>query len=329
MMTRKEAFEILELKPGSNIYEIERRYTLLAKRYRNQSDEETLKKVEQITMAYDVLSGRYVPPAPVDPKMEKVIFGRKRKDWANTWAYGKVTFFVVLGTAIFLGWLIFTMVTNTPPDFSTAIFGDFVLLSDPMSGGETKLEQTIAEQNPDFKKPALAYNLLTQRKGPDPQMVMGAQMKLTLMVTGADKVDLLVLDKIQYDNLVKEGVFISLDSVYKRLEAAKPDLFKKYGVKPLKAKLSPDDLPDGETPAEHVYGLDLSQKQLLNSLQVAGRTQILAISIHSEHKEAAENVIFKLLTDVDKWYNPNQPEMKEEVPAATMPLLTPAASAKP
>lgn len=329
-MTRKEAFDILGLKPGSNTYDVERRYTLLAKRYRGMSDEETLKKIEQITIAYDVLMGRYVPPPPPDPRDEKVILGKKRKEWRNIWAYGKVPFFITLLICIFVGWLIYTIVTNTPPDFHTSVFGDFYQTQGAMNNAPMKLETLIREQNEDLQKPVLSVNIIADRPGLDPQLLMGSQMKMTLMMTGADKVDLLILDQTQYERMVPEGILLPLDDVLAKLEKEHPDVVKKF-IKPLRTTLTPDVLPEGEKPAEHIYGLDLSEKQLLNSLDLTGRTQVLALCYHSQHQEKAREVMYKLLASADQWYNPAVPiltERRSEETAASGPAV-PAATTAP
>lgn len=320
-MTRKEAFEILGLKPGSDRFAVERRYTLLAKRYSGMADDETLKKVEQITTAYDVLTGRYVPPTPPDPKMEKVVFGKKKKDWANIWDYGKVKLLVGTLIAIFVVWMIYSIATNTPPDFTVSSFGDFYQLQGAVNDQPTKLEKLIREENPEIQDPSFGYNLITEREGVDYQLVMAAQIKLTLMTTGAEKIDILIMDQERCDMLLNNGVLVPLDRLYERLEKDKPELFKGM-VKPLKTRLSADVLPDGEKPEEHIYGFDLSEKQLLNSLDLGGAQQIIGICYHSERKELAEEVIYKLLMSADDWYNPDlplfkaaEPERREQMPA--------------
>ncbi len=315
-MTRKEAFEVLELKPGSNKYDVERRYTLLAKRYRGRSDEETLNKLADITMAYDILTGRYVEPPPPDPRDDEIVLGKKRKDWKNIWAYGKVPFFVTLIVLFFVGWLVYTIVTNTPPDFQTSVFGDFIQGNDSMSGEPVKMESLIEEQNPELEKPVFSFNIISQRPGMDPQLVMGSQMKLTLMMTGAEQVDLLVLDRDIYDSIVDEGILVPLDDVCAKLQKEYPELFDGY-VEPLKGKLSPDVLPEGEVAEEHIYGLDLSEKQMLNSLDLFGRNQILALCFHRPHPEKSEEVLYKLLASAESWYDPDVPVITDQAAGET------------
>lgn len=317
-MTRKEAFEVLGLRPGSNKYDIERRYTLLAKQNRGKCDEETIKKLEQITLAYDVLTGRYVPPPPPDPRMEKVVFGKKRREWANIWAYGKVPFFVTLIVLFFVGWLIYTVVTNKPPDFATAVYGDFYQTQGDLGTEPMGLETLIREQNPDFEKPILSCNIIAERPGLDPQMVMASNMKMTLMMTGAEKIDLLVLDKVQYLRLVGEGILLPMDHVYERLMNEVPELFDGY-IEPLKTTLDPDVLAEGETPAEHIYGFDLSEKQMLNSLDLAGRTQVLCLCYHSPRRERTEEVLYQLLASYKDWYDPEAPLLIDKASGTGVP----------
>lgn len=312
-MTRQEAFQVLGVKPGSNKYEIEHRYTLLTKSFRGKSDPDTLERIEQVTIAYDVLTGRYVPPPPVDPRQEKVIFGKKRKEWANIWNYGKAPLAVGLVIVGLVSWLIYSIATNTQPDFMVSAFGDFQDTTNFMTDEPTGLEKVIREQNPEILDPIITLNLLSERAGVDPQLIMGSQMKQMLMMSGAEKVDILILDGLQYQRLVPEGILVPLDDIYQELLAAAPEAVAEF-IRPLEGTLSPEALPEGEIPVKHIYGFDLSEKQVLNSLDISGSSQIWTICYHSERKERAEEVTLNLLKTITEWYDAERGLITEPIP---------------
>ena len=100
MLSRDECLKILELHPKADYYEIENRYTMLIKRYRGKDDPETRERLEQISLAYNILTNRYVEPEPIDPRMEQIVFGKSKRTWKNIWHYGKWPFLAGLVGAL-------------------------------------------------------------------------------------------------------------------------------------------------------------------------------------------------------------------------------------
>lgn len=323
MLSRKEALEILNLPEDATIYDVERRYTLISKSLRGKDDEETFKRIDQVTMAYDILTGRYEPPTPVDPKMEKEVFGKKRKDWKNIWDYGKVPFFITLAVVILIVVIIYQVATNEPIDFQLSAFGRFYKRGEVLDEKDYKLMDVIREQNPDLKHPIITLNYIGKegdQQVVDPQAEVGAMVKRMLMAAGAEKVDIALLDKDQYDSLVKEGLFLPMDDLYNKLSEEKPDLFTTYAIKPCYFTVSAELLPEGEGGQEHIYALDLSEKQLLNSLDMVGREQYLALVYHSEDRSKSQEILEKLLLSIDSWYDPTLGLMEAEPKVTPTPM---------
>ncbi len=307
-MSREEACRLLGVKEDANKFEIENRYTLLAKSYRGKTDPESEKAIAEFTRAYDILTGRYVEPPEIDPKEEERIFGRKRKDWKNFFYYAKTPILIgaiVIGLVV---WLIYSVVTNTQPDFRVSVYGDFIYSMSQESDDPHTLNGLIWKQNPQFAEPLTDFYLLSDRQGVDPQTVMASQMKFAIAMSGAEKIDLFVFDKAQYERIVKEGALVELDAFYEELVAELSEEAKAL-ITPLYYTVEQEYLLEGEVSAEHIYGIDLSAKQALNGLGVRGPEQIICLGFHSEQKDTAKEVLRKLLVSITDWYDPEAPEV--------------------
>ena len=326
MISRKEAYHILGLKPGANKYEIENRYTLLAKAYRGRTDEESEAEIRRFTLAYDILTGRYVEPEPEDPRMDEIVLGRKRRDWKNTWDYGKVPVLVILIVAGIIGGIVYSIVTRVVPDYTVQVYGtfgtetneltdaqDFILHSNnyledimtdgtgfPLSEEEQEEEADNESEDPWYtiKEPLVLVNTLYDEN--DAQMNYASSMKLMLVVSGADPVDLLVTDLAIYENYVEQGGFAELDETYAKLQAKYPEAVEAYVV-PLKETLSEDVLPRDVVPAEHIYGLDLTAMQPFNNLGIFGGSQIVTIPVRTGETNQTLAILEKFLAEADEW----------------------------
>jgi len=76
-VTKKEAWEIMGLEPGSNRQMIESRYARLIKGYRSDPA-----KMEQVNEAYRTLTAEQ-HKVKIDPKLERKVAGRSLYDWKN------------------------------------------------------------------------------------------------------------------------------------------------------------------------------------------------------------------------------------------------------
>lgn len=317
-LSREEACRILGVKPDANKYEIENRYTLLAKSYRGKTDAESEQKIQEFTLAYDILTGRYVAPAETDPKQEELVFGRKKKDWKNTAYYARGPVLIGAVVLALVIWFIYSIVTNTEPDFRISVYGDFAYDMSQENNDPTSLNGFIWKQNPELQDPLTDFYLLSERQGIDPQTVMASQMKFAIAMSGAEKIDLFVFDEVQYERIVKEGALLPMDDLYEEVMKGLPDDAKEL-ISPLKYTVDQEFLPEGETSAEHVYGIDLSSHQALNSLGIKGPSQVICLGFHSEREGKAREVLTKFLLSIDEWYNPEVPEITW--PAETTPLF--------
>ena len=316
MLSRAECFRILELDPKANSYDIENRYTMLIKRYRNQGDPETVKKLEQITMAYDILTGRYVEPEPVDPRLEEVVFGKKKREWQNLWHYGRWPLLGILVGAFFLGYLIYSIATNEPPDFQFVAVGQYAsadntdervrsYVAGSMEGVETVEFQLIPLS---FEQPEPSGAAVTG--GLDPESEYMYVMKMMTMIAG-ETIETFICEKSAFDQYAPQGTFNDLTALYERLQDLPEAVRSK--IKPLRRALI--DVYENPTPGVElpwkteedmnqdlslpIYGLDVSELHLVEGLGLYGKSQILTIGFKADDPAAVEQFLEDWVRDFE------------------------------
>ena len=308
MLTKKESLDILGLHENSLATDIDTRYATLVKRYRAEQNNE---KLEEISLAYNIITGRYVEPAKEDPAMKRVVFGRTRTEWSNIWLYGKFKFLAIAVAVFFVVYLVYTVVTNTPGDFKLAAVGDFYI-----ENSETPAEYVIS-LFPDYKKVDVssAYIGSSGNSGYD----AASEQKAMILVSVSGE-DVIILDKASFERYAPIGAFMDigalLDEVSGFEEAAALSL---AGVE---ATVQDREDNPGE---KKVYGIDLSATQLLSAIGIDGRQQILTISVKSERPEAAAEFIRRLIRDSGNLL----PETQPIPPATPTPFPTPIPTATP
>lgn len=296
MLSRKEAYQVLGVRPGSNKYEIERRYNVLSKSYRGRTDEAAMQEIKRFTLAYDILTGRYVEPEPEDPRLDDVILGKTRREWRNRWLYARTPVIISIIALVIIGSIIYSIVTKKDPDYVLQIFGTFVtedaaaedatsFLKDSSQyfdqiEVEAELDKNGEEIPPALERPLVSVHGFFQ--GNDAQMNQVASMKLMLVMSGADPTDLMMVDKAIYEQYLFEGGFKPLDDIYAYLLERYPEETEQF-VEPLKATM-PDEVRREEDPkGEFIYGLDFSKMQPFNALKIHGGSQIFTLPIRARN----------------------------------------------
>jgi hypothetical protein len=337
MLTRLECLQILELGAAANTYEIETRYTMMIKRYHGKSDPETVQRLNQITMAYNILTGRYVEPEPENPRLDKIVFGKSRRQWQNIWHYGRFPLLVGAICAAFAIYLIISIATNKPPDFQFAVTGFFYTTDDT----GVRVDQYIKEILPGTEK--VEYQLIPidlRNTGPteagettassvsaDYQSQYAYLMKLVAMMAG-DSIEVYICDQYVYNNYSAQGAYADLGELYERLKDLPPDILAK--IKPQRrypADDSGDDLTSETTaatiPIEEankdlslpITGLDVSELHLTEGLGIYSDTQILTIGIKAGDPAKTADFLEKWIRDYQKMHQ-MQKEYEDAAKAA-------------
>lgn len=325
MLSRAECLTILGLNPKADYYEIENRYTMLIKRYRGKDDPETRERLEQISLAYNILTDRYVEPEPVDPRLEKVVFGKSLRKWQNIWHYGKWPLLAGLAGTFFVGYLIFTIVTNKPADFQLATVGLYAAADDANERIETYIKANFAgAEKIEYQAIPLVFQTSeTDASGADvPTINVDMQnqyaylTKMMAMIAG-DTIEVYLNDKPCFDQYAPQGTYESLDDLYARLQKdLPPDILAK--VKPLRriivdSSAETTDLTGTETtpetsstedtvnkdPSISIYGLDVTELQLTEGLGLYSDRQIITIGIRAEEMAKVKDFVASWIGDYD------------------------------
>jgi hypothetical protein len=295
LLNRLECLEILGLGTAANPSEIETRYTMLVKRDRGKSDPETIDRLDKITLAYNILTGRYVEPEPENPLLENIIFGKSRRQWANIWHYGRWKLLAGLAVLAFIIYMVVSIATNKPPDIQIVAAGRFAATQDcpdrvsayvqDMLPGTERVEFQLLPL--DLRDPAATG---TEGGSPvDGDSAYGYRIKLVTLLA-ADSVEIFIMDRAVYDAYAGPGAFVSLDALYQRLADLPPDVLariqpqRRYPPADSEAA-TPGATPEATPPPEvanadtslPISGLDVSALQLGEGLGLYGDTQILAI----------------------------------------------------
>ncbi len=329
MLSRAECLKILELGAKANQYEIENRYTLLIKRYRGQEDPDTIARLDQITLAYNILTGRYIEPEPVDPRLETIVFGKSRRQWRNIWHYGKIPFLAGLVGFILVFYLIYTIATNKPADFQLAVTGLYGATDNAGERVEAYIKGVFPEMNKieyqaiplDLRDPTATGTGETSAKPAatvDMESNYAYVMKMMTLIAG-DSYEVYVCDKPVFDNYAPQGAYADLTGLYNRLKDSLPaSVFGK--IKPLRRTLSDgsesedifstavttttkstEDAANADNSLA-IYGLDVSELNLTKGLGLYSDVQILTIGCKTEIQAKAEAFLETWIKDYEKMH---------------------------
>ena len=325
MLSKDECLNILGLEQSANVYDIENRYTTLMKRYRGKADPDSMKELDQITLAYDILTGRYVEPEPADPRLDTVVFGKTRREWRNTWHYGRLPFLVIIVVVSLVGYFIYSVITNVPADFQVVVTGIYGASEDH----ESRMEAYVLEKLPDVQRFELQMLPLDLRdpeelRDPETGQVEGynaenqyAYMMKMMTLMAADNIEIYICDELIFEHYALQGAFMPLDELYESIQnmSELPEEIREKIVaqrRPYDIDAAPpDDIFATPTPgptAEEfnldgslsVYGLDVTALDLTEGLGLYSDRQILTIGHRAENVEMAEDFIKQWILDFER-----------------------------
>ena len=327
MIKKEDCYRILELSPRANTAEIETRYNMLLKRYRGQNDPETIKRIEEITLAYDILTGRYVEPEPVDPRMEDIVFGKTRREWSNLWHYGRMPLLGILIAAFFIGSLIYTIATNKPADFQVVVAGQYFIadnaeerlqtyIRESIDGVETVEYQLIPLSFADQQPTETGNQPTGVTGGLDPESEYAFVMKMMAIIAG-ETIEVFICEKSVFDQYAPQGIFYELDALYARLQDLPEEVLD--GIKPLRRVLFdvydetenaealwPDEAAMDNDLSLPIYGLDVSELQLFEGLGFYGKNHVLTVGFKADDPEQAVDFLEFWIRDYERMHAERQ-----------------------
>lgn len=275
----KDAYEVLGLSENASKEDIEKRYSILLRKYKNvgiddkENNENLNDEFERIINAYNLLMGFETPEDKnVTPKKPNPILkwlGIDQKKFENFIHYYKFHILGGVAATIFLISIIHSIVTNTDPDVNVAFVGS-IFCQDT----ET-FKEKVMDAIPDLN--AVGTDSAIMFEDMNGQMEIASNMKITILFSAADT-DVFIIDKEQFDRFVQHGAFEKLDKLAEELK------IEESGVKVYRAKAEEDE-------QEHIYGIDLTQNAVLKECGIEGEEIIGAVRVNSKHRDEAISVI--------------------------------------
>ncbi|WP_433943551.1 molecular chaperone DnaJ [Paenibacillus sp. SN-8-1] len=286
----KHSYEVLDLPDNSSREEVEKRFDILVRQYRSKPSEE----FEPIAKAY-----RNITETQDRKKFDELTKQKYAKYKSFAGPAEKIDdFFRLYKGRVFAGLIALVVVivginaylnhraeqerlAKLPPvDMSVMILGDFS--SSDGQEDTAAIEESLKAPFPEWKRvTALLSYLPKQGLG---QASMALQQKALLQL-GTERPDLFIMDKESYAWISNSSALMNLDAEAKgRLS---PWLKESQA---LKAK-------QVDNPAEHIYGIDVSNSPLAAKLKLklTHSELILGIRDGAVHKEQALHFIEQYL----------------------------------
>ena len=280
-MDKKEAYQILGLNEGASKEQIQKRYSVLIKRYRMggiDGDEKSPEvDMERIDMVYNLLMGYSVEepseskPYKPNPILQKM--GVDEKKARNFLYYYK---FHIIGAIILVILAVFfikDIVFRVPSDLDAAFVGEIFYNDTEL------LKKNIMDKMPELREMSIDAAIFTESM--DGQMEYAMNMK-TMVLFGGGTVDIFLLDEANYEKFGSQGAFENLEKYSGKLkidEDKNKDLL----------------LKTEEDPEERLYGIDVSESKLLKESGVIGERIIAAIRANAKHHENALRLLELLM----------------------------------
>lgn len=282
-MDIKEAREILGVKEGATKEQIERSYFVILKRHRMAAAESEEQKntaseeIDRATAAYNLLMGynteafaeeRNIKPNPLLKKL-----GIDEYKLRNFFHYYKFHMLFGIITLLLIIYGVRSCVTRVEPDLSIAFIGDFRYYSSDI------MENAIKESVPGIEAPTVDGAYITSEGLGKQDYSM--QMKAMVLFAAGD-IDVYILDEANFLTYGNESAFESMDELIQQfnVDSSKNQIYV----------LKPKDEPE-----EHVYGIDVSDSEILNNQGIIGDKKIVAISARAPHREKALMFVRSLL----------------------------------
>lgn len=279
-MNKEKAFEILELNPGATKDEVSKRYGILTKKFKSMEKDERGYTLDDITRAYNLLMGityidkeeearqkalREHPPLlarilKVDPvKLE------------NFFHYYKLYILVSIALVIFLIFSIRSCMNQVKPDFTIVCFGK-VYCQD-----QTSAQNSVKERLPEIQAPSVQF---LSSIPDDAQYEYATQMKFVAMIA-AKEIDLVIMDRENFDMYVAQGMFIPLDARLSELGFPEESLVEGQEIV--------DETDDSEPVygPSYVYGIDITGNEFLTENGIYADSAVVGIIGNTDNTDKA------------------------------------------
>lgn len=285
MLDLKQAYAILGLEETASIEDVERKYSLLLKKSRPKTDNRidgdgishegyTMKEV---TEAYYFITHYDELQAKINDKLANPFTDRL----SHIWEYYRFHIIGGLCALLIVVYMAREVVQNrheeaadANADVRISFFGDF-----PVNELDTSLlKNRLLNDFPDWKSvtATLQYSPIEAKD----QYEVALQQKAFISM-GYDKLDLYILDPVNFERFGKQGAFLALDGGEKRFTGVPNEIRR--------------TLKQEKDETDRLYGIDVSGSPVLKELQLPEGAKIAAVRSEAKHKDQALRTLEWLL----------------------------------
>ncbi|WP_123039273.1 hypothetical protein [Cohnella candidum] len=266
----KQAYETLGLSETASREEVEQRYFLLLKKARSKQT-----NLDEINRAYNKIVGFESEKASPLEKQSKTSY------FFYYYKFHLLAVIIVILVAIFSikGYVDRkNEEANKPPlDLEVTVFGSFYSTDDSAN----LLSQNLLRLEPEWKRIDVGVSYIPKEMQSQQDMAMQQKGMLTIMT---EKMDLLILDEKNFEQLAKQKAFVPLDSL---------PLWKdlKSNTDRIRSALAEQDT------TAHPYGIDITDSAVFSGSQIdaPGERKILAMRAELPHKDKALDLMRKII----------------------------------
>ncbi|MBW5447980.1 hypothetical protein GE107_18145 [Cohnella sp. CFH 77786] len=270
----KQAYETLGLPENATREQVEQRYFILLKKARSKQTELNL---DEITRAYNLIVGVESEKSTTLEKQSKVNY------FFYYYKYHVLAAIVILIVAIVSvkGYIDRkNEEANKPPlDLAVTVFGNFYNNDD----SSELLSRNLLRLVPDWKRIDVGISYIPKELQSQQDIAMQQKGMLTIMT---EKMDLMILDEKNFEQLAKQKAFVPLDTL---------EPWQEWNRTPERIR---SVLAEEET-SSHPYGIDITGSPIFDGTQIEspGEKRILVMRAEPPHKDKALRLM-KLITEL-------------------------------
>jgi hypothetical protein len=280
MVQMKDAHKILGLKEGASKNEIERRYTVLFKKFKSGGMADSEYSFDEITRAYNLLMGyeQEINEEDIQLRPNRIfkLLGINEKKANNFLHYYKFHILIGIVIVIVLVSTIRSCIMKPPIDLNMAFIGEFYY------SDTENIENKIRERIPDIRGISIDSAILSDNMDGEQEYAM--QMKVMVLLAAAD-VDIYILDRSNFEKFAKQGAFAPLDNIVNVDKDKNSDFILKVE----------EDIE--EEPEEHLYGINAGESKFFEETDIYGEEKIISLGIKAKNHEYAVLLIKSLINE--------------------------------
>lgn len=303
MESLKQAYEVLGLSEDATKEELEHRYYLLMRRLRAQKMREASEIPDGERLDEDAITRAYRFILDYEKEQESQAYieqhygknkakAERKLKREHFFQYYK---FHILGAILVLALIGYginsyidhreeqrRLASLPPASLSVMFFGEY-FYGEGFGSDTEPLAEDIVALFPDWQRVIAGLTYVPSEIRSEQDMALIQKSMITMI---DDKSDLFILDRDNFSKLAKQEAFLPLEEAAG--EAIRPLLDTDAAVA---ETLEPGLNEEDEQPEEHVYGIDLSDTPIGETLGITGNEFIAAIRATAEHQQNAEAFI--------------------------------------